>query len=351
MPLLARIVSTPVAVHIKQGAVNELEPLLADGRISARGDVAIAVGPGQGEALAERLRGSLPRARTFQVQGGSVEGAQELITGLREHFFDAVVGIGGGKTLDAGKYAATMVGLPFVAVATNLAHDGIASPVASLENKGRKSSIGVHTPIAVVVDLDLVAQSPARQTRSGIGDVLSNLNAIADWELAARETGESVDGLAVALARSGAQAIVGRREDLTDPRFLKTLAEALFMSGMAMVAAGNSRPCSGACHEISHAMDALFDSPGLHGEQVAIGALFASWLRGDPDVELLNQACRDYELPRVPADLGMSVEEFIEAVVQAPATRPDRYTVLEHLRLTPEETEKRVHEYVDAFTD
>ena len=351
MPLLARIVSAPVAVHIQQGAINQLEPLLADGRISAKGDVAIAVGPGQGQALAERLKASMPRARTFSVEGGSVEGAQELIAGLRASFFDAVVGIGGGKTLDVAKYAASMIGLPFVAVATNLSHDGIASPVASLENQGRKSSIGVHTPIAVVVDLDLVAQSPPRHTRSGVGDVLSNLNAIADWELAARETGETVDGLSVALARSGAEAIIGRTDRLDDPGFLTTLAEALFMSGMAMTVAGNSRPCSGACHEISHAMDELFDSPGLHGEQVVVGALFASYLRNDPVLALLDRTCRNYGLPRVPADLGLSNDEFVSAVVRAPATRPDRYTILEHLDLAPDEVEKRVHGFVDAFTD
>ena len=349
MPLLARIVSAPVAVHIQRGAVSQLEPLLADGRISARGDVAIIVGPGQGESLAEQLASSLPRAETFAVAGGSVEGAQDVIAKLRERYFDAVVGIGGGKTLDAAKYAASMVGLPFVAVATNLSHDGIASPVASLELKGRKTSIGVHVPIAVLVDLDLVSQSPVRHTRSGIGDVLSNLNAIADWELAARETGEVVDGLAVALARSGAEALAYRTDALDDPGFLTTVAEGLFLSGMAMVTAGNSRPCSGACHEISHALDASFGSPGLHGEQVIVGALFASFLREDPVVEVLDRACRAYGLPRLPSDLGVSDADFVAAVVQAPANRPDRYTILEHLDLGADQIEKRVHDFVAAF--
>ena len=349
MPLLARIVSTPVAVHIQRGAVNELEPLLADGRISARGDVAIIVGPGQGEALAERLASALPRAETFAVSGGSVEAAQDVIARLRERYFDAIVGIGGGKTLDMAKYAASMVGLPFVAVATNLSHDGIASPVASLDLHGRKTSIGVHGPIAVIVDLDLVATSPERHTRSGIGDVLSNLNAIADWELSAKHTGEAIDGLAIALARSGAEALVHRTDKLDDAEFLTTLAEGLFLSGMAMVAAGNSRPCSGACHEISHALDSSFDSPGLHGEQVIVGALFASYLRDDPLLELLDAACRNYGLPRLPSDLGISDDDFIAAVAEAPTTRPDRYTILEHLNLSTADIENRFHGFVAAL--
>ena len=91
-----------------------------------------------------------------------------------------------------------------VSVATNLAHDGIGSPVASLEDEGRKGSYGVHIPIAVVVDLDYVRRSPEEQVRSGIGDALGNLSALADWELAAEDRGEVIDGLAADLrARRG----------------------------------------------------------------------------------------------------------------------------------------------------
>ena len=104
------------------------------------------------------------------VEGGTVEAATDLRARLRTGFFDAVVGIGGGKTLDTAKHAAALSGLPMVAVATSLAHDGIASPVSSLEEHGRKASFGVQMPIAVVVDLDYVrasdrADAPLRDRR------------------------------------------------------------------------------------------------------------------------------------------------------------------------------------------
>ncbi|MDP9405476.1 MAG: iron-containing alcohol dehydrogenase family protein [Actinomycetota bacterium] len=349
MPLLARTIAAPVAIEISAGAVAGLQPLLADGRISSGGHVAIAVGPGQGEALAETVGETLPKAAVFRVAGASMDSAQQLIADLRSSFYDAVVGIGGGKTLDVAKYAASMVGLPFVAVATNLSHDGIASPVASLESHGRKGSFGVHIPIAVFVDLDLVRQSPPRHTRSGVGDAVSNLSAIADWRLAAQHRGEPVDGLAMSLARSAAEAVVNRGDSVDSDAFLTTLAEALFLSGMAMSVAGSSRPCSGACHEISHAIDALFGSPGLHGEQVAVGALFASYLRDDPLIAVLDQCLRSHGLPRVPADLGLTREEFATAVHEAPSTRPDRYTILEHLALDTTEIRKRVDAFDETF--
>jgi glycerol-1-phosphate dehydrogenase [NAD(P)+] len=343
------MVACPLVVDIRSGAVAALPALLDDGRISSNGDVAVIVGPGQGERVAAVVRPALRNAHIHPVEGGTLEAALGLAATLREGSYDAVVGIGGGRTLDVAKYAAGLIGLPMVAVATNLAHDGIASPVASLEHDGRKESHGVHIPIAVVVDLDYVRTCPPEQLRSGLGDALSNLSALADWELAARERGEPIDGLAAAFARSGAESLLYRTDELGSEQFLTALAEALVLSGLAMAVAGSSRPCSGACHEISHAVDALYPGKATHGEQVAVGALFASFLRGGDDAGELDAAFRRHGVARLPRDLGLSDEQFHRAVAHAPSTRPDRYTILEHLDLAEEEIQARVSEFVDAF--
>ncbi|MGH3023485.1 MAG: iron-containing alcohol dehydrogenase family protein [Gaiellaceae bacterium] len=347
MPLLARLVACPLTVDVGSGAVKSLAALLSDRRISSHGHVAVVVGPGQGEEIVSVLRPELENAGMFPVEGGTVTAALELAESLRGGY-DAVVGIGGGRTLDVAKYAASLTGLPLVAVATNLAHDGIASPVASLEHDGRKGSYGVQVPIAVVVDLDYVRRCPPEQLRGGIGDALSNLSALADWELAGRERGEPVDGLAAALARAGAESLLYRTDDLHADAFLTTLAEALVLSGLAMAAAGSSRPCSGACHEISHAIDALYPERSTHGEQVAVGALFASFLRGDERLAALDAALGRYGVPRRPGDLGLTDDEFAAAVAHAPSTRPERYTILEHLDLDEDGIRTRVREFAGA---
>ena len=349
MPLLARMVACPLAIEVRNGAVAALPGLLSDGRISAGGHVAVVVGPGLGEEVLAEVKPALENCVVHFVSGGSVAAALGLVDELREGSHDAVVGIGGGRTLDVAKYAANQAGLPMVSVATNLAHDGIASPVASLEDDdGRKGSFGVHIPIAVVVDLDYVGRSPEEQLRSGIGDALSNLSALADWELAAEDRGEPIDGLAAAFARSGAESLLRGEDGLGSGAFHRTLAEALVLSGLAMAVAGSSRPCSGACHEISHAIDALYPQQASHGEQVAVGALFASFLREDGLFEPLGAALRRHGVARVPADLGLDDEQFGAAVAKAPSTRPDRYTILERLELAEDEIRDRVARYVDA---
>jgi glycerol-1-phosphate dehydrogenase [NAD(P)+] len=351
MPLLTRMVGAPLTVDIGPGAVAGLAPLLADRRISSGGRVAVVVGPGLGEEIAAALRPQLPDADVRSVDGGGARAGSELAGDLRRGFYDALVGIGGGRTLDIAKYAASLSGLPMVAVATSLAHDGIASPVASLEDDaGHKASYGVQMPIAVVVDLAYVRRSDPTMRRSGIGDVVSNLAAIADWRLAERERGEAVDGLAVTFARTAATSVLHREDGIDDEPFLTALAEALVLSGLAMATAGSSRPCSGGEHEIAHAVDRRFPGTAAHGELVGAAALFTSHLRGDAGLAAGLDAClRRHGLPRLPADLGLTDEQFAEAVHRAPDTRPDRFTVLEHLGLDAGGARERVAAYVDAF--
>src|SRR3954471_13935112 len=349
MPVLARMLPSPLTLEVRSGAVAALPELLADQRISAGGHVAVAVGPGQGEKVLRTLAGNFTNGSVHRVEGGTVQAARALAESIAAGSYDAVLGIGGGRTLDVAKYAASLAGLPAISVATSLAHDGVASPVASLEHAGHKRSYGVQMPLAVVVDLDYVRSSPLRLLRAGIGDALSNLGAVADWELGAHTRGETVDGVAAALARSGAESVLHRTDELLDEDFLTTLAHAFALSGLAMAAAGSSRPCSGGCHEIAHAIDELYGGDRLHGEAVAVGALFTSFLREGPVLEELDDCLRRYDVPRLPAHIGLTSEQFAAAVAHAPATRPDRYTVLEHLQLDEREIHDRVDEFVRTF--
>lgn len=349
MPLLARTVNTPLAIEVRRGAVGGLGALLADRRISAGGEVAVVVGPGQGARVAELVRPQLGAADLYPIAGGTLAVAQDLGAKLRQRSYDAVVGIGGGRTIDVAKWVASRYALPMVSVATSLANDGIASPVASLEHEGGRGSYGVHIPIAVVVDLDFVGRAPAALNRAGIGEVVSNLSALADWRLAEQHRRDPVDGLAVALARVGAEALVHHPGDVSDDGFVTLLAESLINSGLAMAVCGSSRPCSGGCHEISHALDLLHPGAGSHGEQVGLGALFCTFLRGDTErFRQLAAFLARHRLPTRPGDLGLTVAQFVEVVAHAPRTRPDRYTILEHLDLNQAALTDRVSTFDGA---
>ena len=294
----------------------------------------------------------LPGADWFPVAGGTIDAAVELAEGMHGRRYDAVVALGGGKIIDATKYAAARVGLPLVAVATNLSHDGICSPVATLDNDNGRGSYGVPAPIAVVIDLDVIREAPARYVRAGIGDTVSNLSALADWELSHRENGEPIDGLAAAMARGSGEAVLRHPGSIADDDFLVTLAEGLVLTGIAMTISGDTRPSSGACHEISHALDLLHPRrAAAHGEQVGLGAAFAMHLRGAHEQSALIAAVlRRHGLPVLAEEIGFTAQEFADAVVFAPQTRPGRFTVLEHLDLSATEIRDAYADYAKAIS-
>jgi glycerol-1-phosphate dehydrogenase [NAD(P)+] len=349
MPLLARMVPTPLLVDIRPGAIKDLPAALADQRISTSGRVALAFAESGSEVAAELLP-AMRQADDILIGDATVESATELADRMRVGSYDAVVAIGGGRLLDTAKFASARLGLPMVAVATNLAHDGIASPVSILGSGPQRGSYGVAPPIGVIIDLDLVRRSPRRYLVAGIGDVVSNISALADWQLSHDVTNEPLDGLAMTLSRAAAAGLVHRPDGVESDDFLVSLAEALVLSGISMAVSGTSRPCSGACHEISHAIDRLFpDQATSHGEQVGLGATFATFLRGDEELAIeLAAFLRRHGLPVLPDDIGLGVGQFTEAVLFAPRTRPGRYTILEHLDLGVGEMTNAVRAYIST---
>ncbi|WP_033221222.1 iron-containing alcohol dehydrogenase family protein [Kitasatospora phosalacinea] len=350
MPVLTRLVPSPVFVEIRAGALDSLGGILADQRLSAGGRIAVAISGGSGTLLRERLEPALPGADWYLVDDGTLDSAVRLTDEIRRGHYDALVGLGGGKIIDVAKYAAARVGLPVVAVATNLAHDGLCSPVSTLDNDAGRGSYGVPSPIGIIVDLDVIAKAPKQFVAAGIGDAVSNISACADWELSHAVTGEPVDGLAVAMARSAGENLLRHPGTLDDPDLLTTLAEALVLSGIAMNIAGSTRPSSGACHEISHALVELHPRrPGQHGEQVGLGAAFACHLRGERELSgLIVERLRFHGLPVTADQLGFTEAEFTEAVHYAPNTRPGRFTILEHLDLSATDIRDAYADYVQA---
>jgi len=350
MPLLARMLPSPLVIDVRPGAIASLGGLLSDHRIATDGRVAVAVGPGQGDSIAAELSLTGRAAEIFRVPAGTHAAAATLGQQLRAGSYEAVAGIGGGQTIDVTKFAAHMAGIPTVAVTTSLSHDGICSPISTLRHESGTGSYGVAMPVAVIVDLDRVRAAPGSLATAGVGDLVANLCAIADWELAAAELGEKVDGLAVAMARSAAQAVLRQPGPARSDEFLTVLAESLILSGMSMAVAGDSRPASGSEHEIMHAINQLYPGTASHGELAGVGTVFCTYLRGDTDQAELIAAClQRHGLPYTPGGLGLSQADFAAAVSYAPQTRPGRYTILERLALTDAEVTAAVTQFDKAF--
>lgn len=289
-----------------------------------------------GVRLASHLQG--PATPETAGPEADQEWAGQLGSRAKSSGADAIVAIGGGRCLDVGKLAAARAGLALVAVPTQLSHDGISSPVAVVPGAGgRAESLGAAQARAVYLSLPTLQAAPARATLAGIGDLLANPLALRDWTLAAEKGLEETHPKAWDLSVRSFESIEpyldrDPTEFLRDPRFLRTLADSLILSGSAMIEAGTSRPASGAEHEISHAIDALFGGPGMHGEQVALGCVVSASLWGE-DATRFRRRLGLLGLPDHPSALGLNRNDLIRVLLEAPATRPGRYTVLEEANL------------------
>jgi glycerol-1-phosphate dehydrogenase [NAD(P)+] len=268
---------------------------------------------------------------------------------------DAVVAVGGGRTIDVTKLVCEQLDLPVIVVPTQLTADGIASPVSVVRaDSGAVESLHARLPIGVVVDLEVVARSPVESARAGLGDLLANSCAVRDWRRAESAGRETVDDFAALLAQAASDLVSGT--DVTDLArgtlgrdFLHRLLQGLVLSGLAMEIAGSSRPCSGSEHLISHALDRLYPGTARHGEQVAFGAILCSHLQGE-DWRSLERLMREAGMKRAASGFGLSEEQVVTAVRAAPATRPGRYTVLDEIDLTESGLRPVVSEVLSATT-
>jgi glycerol-1-phosphate dehydrogenase [NAD(P)+] len=168
-----------------------------------------------------------------------------------------------------------------------------------------------------------------------VGDLLANPCALHDWRLAAAAGGEEVDDFAALLSQSAFDLVYTAEVSSGPPpqEFLHRLLRGLVLSGLAMEIAGSSRPCSGAEHLISHALDSLHPGTAQHGEQVAFGALVATRLQGG-DWRRLREFMLAAGLEDAARGFGLEVRDAVAAVRAAPSMRPARHTVLSEAGIT-----------------
>ena len=190
---------------------------------------------------------------------------------------DAVIAVGGGKVLDAGKWLANEHRLRCITVPTSAATcagwtalSNIYSPQGAFEGDVALE----HCPDLLVFDHQLVRQAPARTLASGIAD------AMAKWYEASVSSGSSNDGLiqqAVQMARVlRDQLLLDAQTAMADPGSdaWVRVTEACGLTAGVIGGIGGARCRTVAAHAVHNGLTQLEASHGhLHGEKVGFGIL------------------------------------------------------------------------------
>jgi glycerol-1-phosphate dehydrogenase [NAD(P)+] len=246
---------------------------------------------------------------------------------------DLIAGIGGGRSVDIAKMIAYNLSKPFVSMPTAASHDGMASPFVSVVSD-KPHSIVASAPLGVFVDIDIIRKAPAKLLASGCGDLIANIIAVKDWQLGHEKTGEYYGRYSADLALMSAKIVMENSSYYAKNGLdARIIVEALISAGVASCIAGSSRPCSGAEHLFSHALDKIAPGRGLHGEKCGIGSIMMAKLQGQ-DWKKITKTLKDVGAPTSAKQIGLNSDEVVTALMIAQELRPERYTILKEIEMT-----------------
>lgn len=245
---------------------------------------------------------------------------QRLADDARSMGCDIIVGVGGGRMMDAAKAVACSAGLPLIEVPTSIATCAAYSPLSVMyTEEGAAEGVWRFTREvdAVVVDMDVMAVQPPRLVAAGILDAMAK-----KLEIENGGTGLDCDtesGMRFAayeyacvnyelLKRFGLQAYHDVEAELASEALERVTFANLTLTGIVS-------SLTRGFHQTAHA-HRLYDGlrthftaevkPWLHGELVAIGLLMQLVYNGAPEkTSELRAFMRSMNMPCTLAEVGV----------------------------------------------
>ncbi len=333
--MIYRLINIPIFLEIGDGIISRFDEILKKNNVSFEKPLILS-GPTSSKVLAgtEIFRKFDKKIITSNETGDLLK----LKSSLYGKGYDLLIAAGGGRVIDSGKFLSVETTLPVIAIPTILASDSVSSPISILRENGKHRSLGTIMPTGVIIDLGIVKNSPEQYIKAGLGDLMSNISASFDWELAFNRGIEKMDNFSRMIALMPAEKMLSSFEKYTgldDINFFRDLAEGLVLSGVSMGIAGSSRPASGSEHNISHSLDRILkEEKKLHGLQVGLATLLTLFLQHQEEkAQKLQKFYKKMKFPVSSAELGIECEIFKEAIELAPHIR-ERYTILNEVSIS-----------------
>ena len=308
-------ITIPSLLRIKPKALNKIGKYL---RQEGFTNVAIFYGEGIKEMFSERISISLDSSEIKVIYDEIVSSNQiENIFKTSMVFpakAQAIVAIGGGKSLDFSKYLAFITQIPLIVVPTIISNDGFCSPFSSLLINGKRKTVKASIPYGIIVDTEIISKSPQHFIYSGIGDLFCKTTSLYDWRLAFRQNAEPINDFAKVITQNAIDNFYYYQDkNVENLEFLRILTGSLLMTGLAMLIAKSSRPASGSEHLISHAYDKIAKKPSLHGLQVGVASYAVSYLQ-EETFEHVKKMMIDSNFAAFMANNKLDKQDFIEAI-------------------------------------
>jgi len=246
----------------------------------------------------------------------SDEEIQRLFSLCKQADGDLVVGLGGGKTMDAAKAVAHLAQVPAIMVPTIASTDAPCSSVCIVyDQKGTfaRADCLPRNPDTVIVDTRVIAHAPARFLAAGMGDALATYFEAESCRIkrAPNIAGELGSMTAYSLAKLcwetireyGVAALTSCSVQAVTPALERVVEANTLLSGLGFESAGLA-----SAHSMHNGLTVLPQAKGFyHGEKVAFGTLVSLFLtdKHPSEIDQVYAFCESIGLPTTLADLGL----------------------------------------------
>jgi len=300
------------------GAIVRLQKLIP--RFGTKG--LLIVSPSGYDTIYPEIRSALEGSVSVVAEKFGRECCDEEIARLKEaagsNACDIIVGIGGGKTIDTAKVVAHELNVPVIIVPTIASTDAPCTGLAVIYRQETGTIKRVvfprRNPDVVLVDTQIIADSPVRFLVAGMGD------ALATWfeaescmrkyaKTMTRERGTltayTLSHLCyMTLLEYGVAAKRACKANVVTPALEHVVEATTLLSGIGAESGG-----LGAAHALHDGLNALDATHAYyHGEKVAFGLLASLFLTGKPKgtIDEVYSFCESVGLPTTLAGLGLA---------------------------------------------
>lgn len=229
------------------------------------------------EVLGRRVEAALPGAVSIVLDHPHADDATADHLRERARHCDGLVAVGSGTLNDLCKYVTFGDGRPCAVFATAPSMNGYVTSTVSITRGDYKLNLKAHAPKGVFFDLEVLAASPKRMIRAGLGDAVCRGVAQVDWLFShwLLDTPYFESPFDLQLVDEPKLFAAAPRLLSGDLDAIAALVNVLNLAGLGVIVAGTSHSGSMGEHGISHFID-MFAKPhpgSLHGEQVGIATL------------------------------------------------------------------------------